>query len=71
VTVNNGLFSIYLGSVNPLTAQPQDFLSQLWLGIQPAGAAAELTPRQQLGTAAYAFNLIPGATLVGYYCRYL
>jgi hypothetical protein len=36
---------------------------QTWLGIWPEGAAAELTPRQPLGATAYAFNLLPGASM--------
>jgi hypothetical protein len=64
VVVKDGLFSVYLGAVTPLDDRAVTFQSQVYLGVQPAGAASELTPRQQLGAAAYAFNLMPGATIV-------
>jgi hypothetical protein len=64
VQVNNGLFHVMLGAVVPLDDYAVDFQSQQWLGLQPAGAAAELTPRQPLSTVGYAMNLMPGATLV-------
>ena len=48
VHCENGLFNVMLGAVNPM-ADAQEFNRQLWLGIQPAGAASELTPRQPLG----------------------
>jgi hypothetical protein len=40
------------------------FQNQQWLGVQPEGAASELTPRQPLGVAAAAMNVMPGATMV-------
>jgi hypothetical protein len=64
VQVDDGLFNVMLGAVNPLDDQAVSFQSQQWLGVQPAGAAAELTPRQPLGVVAYAMNLMPGATMV-------
>lgn len=64
VYVQNGLFSVLLGAVNPLTTSAVNFQHQEWLGIQPEGASAELTPRQPLTVAPYAMNLMPGATLV-------
>jgi hypothetical protein len=48
----------------PLDDEAVSFQNQQWLGIQPAGAANELTPRQPLGVVAYAMNLMPGATMV-------
>ena len=63
VHCENGLFNVMLGAVNPM-ADAQEFHRQLWLGIQPAGAASELTPRQPLGAVGYAQNLLPGATMV-------
>jgi len=63
VTCDNGLFSVMLGAVTPLP-YAVSYQSQLWLGVQPAGSAAELTPRQMLGTVGYAMNLMPGATMV-------
>lgn len=64
VSVTNGLFSVMLGASSPLTPKVTYFASQLWLGVKPAGAAAELTPRQPLGAAAYAYGLIPGTTIL-------
>lgn len=59
----NGLFSVILGEVNPLPNAAY-FFQQLYLGIQPAGAAEELTPRQMLGSVPYAMNLLPGASMI-------
>jgi hypothetical protein len=64
VDVENGLFNVMLGAVNPLDDSAVRFQSQTWLEVQPAGAAAPLTPRQPLGVVGYAMNLMPGATLV-------
>lgn len=63
VSVDNGLFSVMLGSVNPLPVA-QQWQFQMYLGIQPDGAASELTPRQLVGTVGSAMNLIPGTTVV-------
>jgi hypothetical protein len=63
VNCENGLFSVMLGAVNPLP-KAVNFQFELWLGIQPQGAAAELSPRQLLGTVPYAMNLLGGATMV-------
>ncbi|MGC9025409.1 MAG: hypothetical protein ACP5NB_11400, partial [Chloroflexia bacterium] len=63
VSVSDGLFNVMLGAVNPM-ADAQEFYEQVWLGIQPAGASSELTPRQPLGAVGYANNLLPGATMV-------
>ena len=62
VSVSDGLFNATL-HISP-TADAQEFYQQVWLGIQPAGASAELTPRQPLGAVGYAMNLLPGATMV-------
>jgi hypothetical protein len=49
--VSQGLFSVKLGSVTPLT---NDLLTgDLWLGIQ-VGADAEMTPREKLSAVPYA-----------------
>jgi hypothetical protein len=63
VSCDNGLFSVMLGAVTPLP-YAVNYQSQLWLGVQPAGSASELTPRQMLGTVGYAMNLMGGATMV-------
>lgn len=69
VTVTNGLFSVRLGEVTPLTASIFSSNSSLYFGIQiatPATATCstaacatfetEMTPRSQLATSAYSFN---------------
>ena len=62
VAVQDGLFHVMLGSVTELPIW--SFGSQKYLGILPAGATGELTPRQLLGASAYANCLVPGATTV-------
>ncbi|MCP4543498.1 MAG: hypothetical protein GY832_40820, partial [Chloroflexi bacterium] len=64
VDVEHGLFNVMLGAVTPLDDLAAKFQYQAWLEIQPVAADAPLTPRQPLGVAGYAMNLIPGATLV-------
>ncbi len=64
VDVQDGLFNVMLGAVNPLDDLAPKFQYQAWLEIQPVAAAAPLTPRQPLGVVGYAMNLMPGATLV-------
>jgi len=64
VLVEDGLFHVLLGAVEPLDDRGVLFQNQQWLGIQPAGAPAELAPRQALGAVGYAYNLMPGATIV-------
>ncbi len=61
VNVQNGLFNVMLGAVDPIDVVA--FYNQQWLGIQPAGAADELAPRQLLSATPYAMSLIPGATM--------
>lgn len=52
VAMDNGLFSVLLGSVTPL--DPADFTGgQAWLGVQPAGSA-ELLPRHRISSVPYA-----------------
>lgn len=52
VALSSGLFNVKLGSVTALDALP--FTQTYYLGIQVAGDANELSPRQQLGASAYA-----------------
>jgi hypothetical protein len=66
VQVRDGLFNVMLGAVTPLTYQAENFGRQQWLGVQPAGAADELTPRSLLGAAPYAMGLIPGTSVYDY-----
>lgn len=64
VHVSGGLFNVMLGAVSPLSGGSVTYFdAQAWLGIQPAGAGSELTPRQLLGAAPYAMGLVPGATM--------
>lgn len=69
VTVTNGLFSVKLGEVTPLSASTFSSNSTLYFEIQLANPAtatcstagcatyeAAMTPRSQLATSAYAFN---------------
>ncbi|MFH1927155.1 MAG: hypothetical protein ABIK79_03125 [Chloroflexota bacterium] len=53
VTVENGLFSVLLGSVNPLS--PGDFTGSTYLGVK-VGADAEMTPRLQIVSVPYAIH---------------
>jgi len=65
VTVNNGIFNVLLGSMNPLT--PSVFSSgETYLGIRVEGDS-EVQPRQRLVSVAYAFfandaNTVNGQT---------
>ena len=55
VSVNNGLFSVLLGSVTPLS--PSNFSGpNRWLGVTVA-SDPEMTPRQRIASAAYALSL--------------
>jgi len=67
IDVNEGFFDALLGSVNPVTC---DIFSEgtttRYLGIK-VGSDDEMTPRQRIGTVAYAFaaqNLGPGVVNV-------
>jgi hypothetical protein len=68
VTLSTGLFNVALGSVTALDSL--SFNQLYYLGIQVAGDANELSPRQQLGASAYAqgslgdFN-VGGGLVVG------
>ncbi len=53
VTVTDGIFSVRLGSVNPLTAVPFD--EQYYLGTNVAGDG-EMSPRQSLEAGPYALR---------------
>jgi len=64
VSVTNGYFNVMLGSITSLKPYVSNFKGQVWLGITPAGATAELTPRQLLGAVGYAMSLVPGASVV-------
>ncbi len=52
LSINNGVFSALLGSINPLKV---DFDKDLWLGIEVA-TDGEMTPRIKLASSGYAFN---------------
>ncbi|UCF05013.1 MAG: hypothetical protein JSV33_13990 [bacterium] len=52
VQVTKGIFNVILGSISPI---PLDFDDQYYLGISVEGEA-ELSPRVQLTSSAYAFN---------------
>ena len=53
VSVEDGRFSILLGGVNPLS--PEDFTGTTYLGVK-VGNDAEMTPRQQVVSVAYAIH---------------
>lgn len=61
VPVNNGHFSVSLGSVTPL--DPADFHKPLWLEVVVAGQT--MGDRQPLQGAPYALSLAPGAAIKG------
>ncbi|MCD4813757.1 hypothetical protein K8S19_08715 [bacterium] len=58
VVTNNGYFNTVLGNSTALT--PAIFNKPLWVGIQ-VGINVEMTPRQKLGTSAYAMTVADGA----------
>ena len=60
VSLDKGLFNAYL-DVDPALFDGQ----ALWLGVQVEGETQEMTPRQPLLPAPYAFSLRPGATVSG------
>jgi len=51
----DGIFNILLGNNTPIPSTLFTQNSALWLGVT-VGTTAELTPRQQLATVAYATN---------------
>jgi len=58
VTITDGLFNV------ELAVSPGIFDGRaLWLGVQAAGDATEMTPRQPLLPAPYALSLRPGAVV--------
>jgi hypothetical protein len=62
VMANNGYFNTTLG--NSTVLNPSIFNQPLWVGIQ-VGTEAEMTPRQKLGTTAYAMTVVDGAITTG------
>lgn len=66
VSVSDGLFSVLLGSLttNPMLASVVQANTQLWLGIT-IGTDTEMTPRVQLGSAAYSMQAlsVPDASI--------
>jgi len=60
-TTAEGLFTTELLVDPPLGVSD---LSNLWLGIK-VGSDAEMTPRQRVGGAAFAFTLVPGNVISG------
>jgi hypothetical protein len=64
VPVNNGLFSVLLGSINVIPSSLFTSRPTFYLGVT-VGADPEMTPREQIASSAYAFaasNLLDGAT---------
>ncbi|MCD4813762.1 hypothetical protein K8S19_08740 [bacterium] len=62
VNVKNGYFNTTLGAVTSMS--PSIFNQPLWVGIQ-VGNNAEMTPRQKLGTSAYAMTVVDGGITTG------
>lgn len=54
VAVNNGIYSVTLGTAAPF--DPSKFSTQLYLGIKVGDDIAELQPRQTLSSAPYALQ---------------
>lgn len=52
LSLQNGVFSVLLGSVTPIEV---DFNKDLWLGMEVA-SDGEMSPRIKLASSAYAFN---------------
>jgi microcystin-dependent protein len=55
VPVSNGLFSVLLGSVAPLSQSLFDSNANLWLGMT-IGSDQEMTPREKLASAPFALS---------------
>jgi len=53
VPVEDGLFSVLLGSINPIPVSLLTNHSSLWLGIT-IGSDSEMTPREQIASVPYA-----------------
>ena len=60
VTVNDGIFNVLLGSVNPLSKEVFEWTTR-WLGVQ-VGDDPELIPRQRIVSVAYAFQAAQAET---------
>jgi hypothetical protein len=58
VMSSNGYFNTILGNVTALISSM--FSQPLWVGVQ-VGSVVEMSPRQQLGTSAYAMTVVDGA----------
>ena len=54
VAVNDGLFNVYLGDINPINI---NFNKAYWLGVK-VGSDAEMTPRTPLSSAPYSLYAI-------------
>lgn len=64
VPVGDGLFSVLLGSVQPLSQSLFEQNATLWLGIA-VGADQEMTPREQLSSAPFALSgSVPAGVIV-------
>lgn len=64
VPLNGGKFSVVLGSdQKPLTAVAARFNGETYIGIK-VGDDPEMTPRQKMGSVAYAFNGIPRGGII-------
>lgn len=64
VPVSEGLFSVLLGSVQPLAQSLFEQNATLWLGIA-VGADQEMTPREQLSSAPFALSgSVPAGVIV-------
>ncbi len=64
VTVKSGIFSVELGSINPLAATLFD-KDNLYLGIK-VGADSEMAPRQRFTSGGYAFKSAPISSIQQY-----
>jgi hypothetical protein len=62
VIINNGVFDVYLGTVNPLNLS---FDRQYWLGVTLSGEA-EMSPRIPLVSVPYSMNAEAAFTVPGY-----
>lgn len=62
VHTTDGLFNTILSVDPPLGVKA---INNIWLGVQVTGDPDEMTPRQRLTGAPYAFTLIPGAGISG------
>ena len=65
VPVTGGLFSVLLGSVDPLSRSVFEQNEEVWLGVS-VGADEEMAPREKMSSAPYAFTgyLPPGVIVM-------